>query len=250
MDSIVCKGIVIRQTNYAEADRILTIFTEELGIVHAMAKGARKYRSHQGAAAQMLCYGQFTLVRGKNLYTLRGAATLESFYGVSGNIGKLALATYLCDITHTFVAEASIEPDILRLLLNTLYLLANKDRPLALIKAVYELRLLALAGFGVETRSCVRCGRQGANAGFSVQEGGTVCGLCLSAASDGLQLPSGALAAMDYILHQPIERIFSFEVPREVFEVVANLAQGLVLLHAERDFYSLSYYQNVVGLDT
>lgn len=217
--------------------------------MQVLAKGVRKFRSHQSAAAQMLCYGQFTLVRGKSLYTLRGASPIESFFDISASIEKLALATYLCDITRTFVAEASREPEILRLLLNTLYILAHKNRPLALIKAVYEIRLIALAGFGVETRRCVRCGARGVQAGLSVSEGGTVCRQCLSAAADSVLLPDGALVAIDFILHQPMERIFSFDAPPQVLEAVADVAQNLVLTHAERDFYSLSYYHSVAGCE-
>lgn len=249
MESIVCKGLVIRQTNYAEADRILTIFTQELGIVRAMAKGARKYRSHQGAAAQLLCYGQFTLYQGKNMYTMRGASPIENFFGISSSVEKLALATYLCDITQTFVAEANREPEILRLLLNTLYLLANKDRPLPLIKAVYELRLLALSGFGVEATHCVGCGAENELIGVSLEAGGAVCRQCASSIRDMKSLSGGTLQAIEFALHQPVQKIYSFEVTESVLTQMADFAELFVLSRAERDFYSLSYYHNVAEPD-
>lgn len=245
MESAVCKGLVIRQTNYSEADRILTIFTEDFGIVRAIAKGARKYRSHQGAAAQMLCYGQFTLYPGKNMFTLRGATPIESFFGISASVEKLALATYLCDITQTFVAEENQESEILRLLLNTLYLLANKDRPLPLIKAVYELRLLALSGFGALVTQCVICGTYENLNHFSLKAGGTVCQHCAALAEDSVLLSESALRAMDFALDQPTQRSYSFEVPQKVILEVADLSERFLLSRAERDFFSLGYYHNV-----
>ena len=67
METINVNGLVIAQTNYGEADRILHIFTDKLGIVSAIAKGARKYKSHQGGASQLLYYSSFTLVGGKGM---------------------------------------------------------------------------------------------------------------------------------------------------------------------------------------
>ncbi len=246
MESMVCRGLVIRQSNYGEADRILTIFTGELGIVRVVAKGVRKYKSHQGAAAQLLCFGQFTLCRGKNLYTLRGAAQTESFYRIGASAEKLALAAYLCELTQGFVAEGVCEPEILRLLLNTLYILADKDRPLQLIKAVYELRLSALAGFAAQSGKCVCCGTDTGLVYFSARQGGVLCGACLDADRGARKISDAARFALDYILCQPPERIFAFEASQGVLFELYALAEDFVCAHVEKAILSLSYFKNLL----
>ena len=246
MEGVVCKGLVIRQSNFAEADRILTIFTEEMGIIRAVAKGARKFGSHQGAAAQFLNFAQFTLHPGKNMYTLRGASQIESFFKLSESVEKLALATYLCELTQAFTAEGTREPEILKLLLNTLYLLAEKVRPLLLIKAVYELRLSSLAGFEAQCDKCVRCGASDGLTHFSAAEGGVLCASCVASNQKSVKISDASRAAMVYILRGKTERIFAFEVSEPVLLELSALAENFVLLHAEKELFSLSYLKNLI----
>lgn len=246
MQGMVCKGLVIRQTDYAEADRIITIFTEELGIIHAIAKGARKFGSHQGAAARFLCFGQFTLFSGKNMYTLRGAVQIENFYGLGASVEKLALAYYLCELAQIFAAEANPEPEILKLLLNTLYILENKNRPLLLIKTVYDLRLSALAGFEAQTESCIRCKKPCCLTHFSATEGGTVCTLCAPHTEQAKEISNAARTALTYILCQPSKRIFAFHISEAVLLELSCLAENFVLMRAEKEPNSLSYFKSLV----
>lgn len=245
VEKLVTNGLVIRQVNYGEADRILHIFTEELGIVNALAKGARKYKSHQGSAAQLLCYGQFTLAPGRGMYRMQGASVLESFFALSQDIEKLALCTYLFDVTAALVQEQMSDRAALSLLLNTLYILANKDRPLALIKAVYELRLLLLEGFGANCGICSKCGKQEELSYFSNSAGGVVCQSC--AAPGDIPLSAAALAALRYILDEPLERIFSFSLPEAELQALGKVSEKYLLYHIERSFPSLDYYKQITN---
>ena len=54
-------GLIIKETNVGEADKILTILTHELGIIQAVANGARSYKSKFIAACQLFCYTDFVL---------------------------------------------------------------------------------------------------------------------------------------------------------------------------------------------
>ena len=245
MENIIADGIVLRQTNYDEAHRILTIFTRELGVVSAIARGVRKHKSHQGGASQFLCYSQFTLRTGSNMYTLQGASLHESFYDIGSDIVKLSLANYLCDVTAAFVPERSPEPEILRFLLNTLYILAKKDRPLSLIKSVYELRLMMLAGFGAEVHECVSCQKHESLDYFSPSNGGAVCSLCNLMSAGSMAMPASLRMAMDYINTQDENRIFAFDMPLDQLNALAELAEAFLLAHADKRFSSLEYYKKV-----
>lgn len=244
METVVTKGLVIKQTNYGEADRILHIFTEDFGIVSAIAKGARKYKSHQGSAAQLLYFSSFTLAGGKDMYSLRGASTLESFFSLSQSLEKLALCTYLFDITKSFIPEGMPEPRVLSLLLNTLYILCTKQRSLALIKAAYELKMLAFTGFMPNYGECTVCSRSHKAAYFSPSHGGIVCTSCTPPA-DSLPLSAPAYLALKYILENDADKIFSFTLSDKGTEELARICEKFLLSCAEKDFLSLSYYKSV-----
>lgn len=247
METINVKGLVIKQTNYGEADRILHIFTEELGIVSAIAKGARKYKSHQGSASQLLYYSNFTLAGGKNMYTLRGASTIESFFALSQDLEKLALCTYLFDITKTIIPEGVAEKESLSLLLNTLYILKTKDRPLRLIKASYELKLLALTGFMAECEDCILCGCKADAAYFSPSHGGIVCKNCPTPA-DAIRISSAVCEAMKYIINNDTAKIYSFTLPDDDLESLGRVCEKFLLSCAEKDFMSLGYLKSVLDM--
>ncbi len=247
METTNVKGLVIGQTNYGEADRILHIFTEEMGIVSAIAKGARKYKSHQGSASQLLYYSSFTLASGKNMYTLRGASTIESFFALSQDLDKLALCTYLFDITKAIIPEGVVETDALSLLLNTLYILKTKQRSLVLVKAAYELKLLALTGFMAECETCILCGNQGEPSYFSPSHGGIVCGSC-HPPSDAVKISAVVCEAMNYIIQNDASKIYSFTIPGDALEALSCVCEKFLLSCAERDFMSLGYLKNVWGM--
>ena len=244
MEKTVVNGLVIKQINYGEADRILHIFTEELGIVSALAKGARKYKSHQGGAAQLLYYCQFTLAPGKSMYSLQGASVLKSFFDLSYDIEKLALCNYLFDITAAFVQEQLPDRPVLSLLLNTLYILKSKARPLPLIKAVFELKLLSLSGFHAGCDNCCKCSADGPLAAFLCSAGGVVCADCTT--PDAAALAPPTLAALRYILAEGADKIFSFSLPQEALAQLAAISEKFLLYHAEKSFPSLTYYKQMI----
>ena len=91
------KGLVLRVTNVGESDRLLTIYTEESGIVSAMAKGSRKLKSATMSATMQFCYSSFVLYQKGDKYWIREASLIDSFYGIRSSIEGLALAGYIVD---------------------------------------------------------------------------------------------------------------------------------------------------------
>lgn len=242
MEKTVTNGLVIKQVNYGESDRILHIFTEELGIVSVLAKGARKYKSHQGGAAQLLYYCQFTLVPTKGMYSLRGASVLESFFDLSYDIKKLALCSYMFDAAAALVQEQMPDKAVLSLLLNTLFILKNKQRPLPLVKTVYEMRLLSLTGFCAEVETCCICRGSKPLNSYSCSSGGALCSDCT--ASDAFPLSEPTLHAMRYILNENTAKIFSFSLSEEALGELCKISEKFMLYHAEKNFASLAYYNS------
>ena len=58
---LTTQGIVLRETNYKEADKILTVLTRDLGKRTVKARGCRRKNSKLTAASQLLVYSEMTL---------------------------------------------------------------------------------------------------------------------------------------------------------------------------------------------
>ena len=95
MEPFVTMGLVLKETRYREADRILTILTPKLGVITAMAANSLRLKSKLFSACGLFCYSEFTLVPGRNMYTVREADVQNIFHGISSSIEGVSLAMYL-----------------------------------------------------------------------------------------------------------------------------------------------------------
>lgn len=232
----------MRRADYGESNRMLTLLTDKFGIVSACAYGVKSKKSKIRAAAQPFCYADFVLSKKHgDIYRVESADITESFYPICEDVVKLSLANYLCETA----AEAFADEDkrILSLLLNTLYVLAYKDKSPKFVKAVFELKLTELSGYTPNTECCVHCGRNDNLTGFDFS-GGTVCGYCKNAAD--LNISEEVLAACKYILSADDKRIYSFSVSDSAKDCLADLAEGYFLHQSERRYRSLEYYKKMI----
>ena len=98
------EAIIIRKTKLGEADRILTLYTPDLGKIQGIAKGVRRPKSRLSGHLELLTHSQVTLVRGRgNLDTIIGSQTIDSHncwpaYGERSN-GELRLALKFLTLT-------------------------------------------------------------------------------------------------------------------------------------------------------
>ena len=67
MGTYKTRGIIIKRSNYSEADRILTIYTEKLGKIRVNAKGIRKIKSKLAGSLEPFCLTDFVIAEGRNL---------------------------------------------------------------------------------------------------------------------------------------------------------------------------------------
>ena len=146
---LTTQGIVLRETNYKEADKILTVLTRDWGKRTVKARGCRRKNSKLTAASQLLVYSELTLSERGEFTTLTEADPLEQFWSVRQDLETLALASYFAEVAEASAQEGETCPELLSLLLNCLYALDTLKKPRALVKTVFELRLLCLTGYAV-----------------------------------------------------------------------------------------------------
>ena len=145
-DKLVTRGLVLRATETKEADYILNVLTAEHGRLAVIARGARRRTSKLAAACQHLAFSELVLYRRGSWYYLDEASTIARFDGLRADLEKLSLASYFAEMAEAVTSEDLPSGEVLSLLLNSLYALDTLDRPNELVRAAFELRLLALSG--------------------------------------------------------------------------------------------------------
>lgn len=158
MEPFVTMGLVLKETRYREADRILTILTPKLGVITAMAANSLRLKSKLFSACGLFCYSEFTLVPGRNMYTVREADVQNIFHGISSSIEGVSLAMYLTELAAALSPTGEEAARELRLVLNSLYMINEHRTDLRVIKAVFELRTMSECGFMPQIVCCRDCG--------------------------------------------------------------------------------------------
>ena len=140
-------GLVLQARNYGENDKLVTILTAE-GKQVVLAKGARSMKSKIKNITEPFVFANFELnQKGSAIPWIKGGSSIEIFYNLREDVEKLFLSTYVCDVASELSGERVDCTDMLRLTLNTLYAIMNDMRPLAQIKAVFEVRAAAISGY-------------------------------------------------------------------------------------------------------
>lgn len=243
---LTTRGLVLREVRYKESDKILTVLTQHEGKITVRARGALRKGSRITAATQLLTYSDMTIFENRGRRTLNEASTVEEFLGLRADLGAFALGSYFAELLETVSAEEYPDPPVLQLGLNSLYALSRALCPPEQIKAVFELRLMCLAGFAPMLEGCSCCGDPAANH-FLIQEGVLLCGVCKRAEGGGEQrvLSPGVLAAMRHICLCDKQRLFSFALPEGALRELGRVTEDFLLAQMGQGFSSLNFYKRL-----
>lgn len=244
MESIKTRGLIIRSHDYGETSRIITVFTEDMGIITATVYGAHSKKKGLGASSRVFTWGDIMLKESGGKYRAEEISLREGFFPLSEDIIKLSAAVYFADLAYAAVGMQNKDEGVLRLLLNTLYAMCYNGVDSKVAKTVFEFRLAAEGGYLPVTDSCTACGEElSGEVYFDIARGGTACSLCRSPSA--VHLPKASLDAIRYILSADDKRIFSFKADGQVFDAIAKLSEDYISEHLGRSFKSLEYYKKI-----
>ena len=241
-------GLVLRETEYKESSRILTVLTATEGKITVQARGAKRKGSKVAAATQLLSFSEMTLFTQKDRYTLTEARSVELFRGLREDIGKLALGSYFAELLDNLSDEDAPNPEMLSLGLNALYALSEGLRSDAVIKAAFELRLMCLAGFEPLLDACAVCGRAEPEVPVLSLLGGTLfCAGCRPEdAGESLTLSKGTLDAMRHITRVDPKKLYAFRVGETTERQLSRVCESYLLTQLGRGFGTLDFYRSIV----
>ena len=152
------RGLVLGELPWGENDKLLSVLTAEAGKVSVLLKGGASLKNKAGAACMPLCYSEFVTADRGGRPWVREATEIESFMNVRCDLELTSTALYMCDVASEVCVENGDESEMLQLMLNTLYALDRGLKDRRLIKAAFEMRTAAVAGFSPDLVSCTECG--------------------------------------------------------------------------------------------
>lgn len=225
------EALVIRSTTYGESNKIITLYSKEMGKVGVMARGAKKPKSKLGPGSQLLTHGHYLYQKGRGLGTLYQGEAIETFRYIKSDLKAMAYAAYMVDMVDKLTEEGEPFPSLYEWLLKLLELLEEKRSP-EVLRLIFDIRMLGLAGIAPELDQCASCGGMDAPFSFSLAYGGFLCHHCSKKDERSVALPNAVARLFHLFKRLDPNQIGDISIKPETIKLMRGL------LDAYFDHYS------------
>ena len=146
------EGIILASDYYKDRDRILTVYTRDMGKIRAISRGSRSITSKLAPHLKPLDYVNLMLFDGKALITVTRASEIKSFSNLKNNFDSSLIALYSAELVSNSTLEKLPDEKIFKLLVDLFEYLDlknadKKSKPASEeIVLVFKLKLLDILG--------------------------------------------------------------------------------------------------------
>jgi len=241
-------AIIIKKIKLGEADRILTLYTPHLGKIQAVAKGVRRPRSKLAGHLELLTYSQVSLARGRNLDTVTGSQTINSFLPLKSNLELTSYALYAIELVDQFTADHIENYPLFQLLLGTMHQLCQAgDNELVL--RYFELHLLNEVGYRPQLQRCVSCKAtlEPITNSFCPSAGGMLCPNCSQSQPLTYPLSVNALRVLRLLQGSDYDTISKLEINLELSRELEGVMRDYLKYLLEREVKSVAWLDTLKG---
>lgn len=145
MKNFTTKCVILGHKDFGEYHKLIYLYSDELGKIKVIAKGARKITSKFTGHLETLNICTASLYFGPRNIILTEIITTKSFKKIREELSKLNGALRIAELTNKIVYENQTFDDLIQLLEESLKAIIDCDKT-ALITTSYAIKLLTKAG--------------------------------------------------------------------------------------------------------
>jgi DNA repair protein RecO (recombination protein O) len=200
MSSEKSDALVIRQADFSETSRVVTLFTREFGKIAALAKGAKRLKGPFEAALDLLAHCRIVFLRKSSggLDLLTEAQLISRFKPRERDLASLYGGYYIAELLDALSEDYDPHPVLFDESVAALQRLSEETNPrLTIVR--FELVLLREIGQLPAFEECVVCGTTAEadrSFAFWVSQGGLICKNCQREDYTQNRLHAGTIAIL------------------------------------------------------
>ena len=242
------RALVLRTFDQGESDRVVHLYTEALGRISAIAKGARRSKRRFPGTLEILSIVDVRLVDPPRaaMARLEGAKLARAFEGIPGNLGRYAIACQFLELLNRATPDRQAQPELFHFALGVLDVL-DRESPDELLALLVLAKTLARLGYRPQLVRCATCGNDlpadGTRVGFVPGHGGAVCRSC--AASDDARIPARLLRALEAGLRQPLRSRHELGLSDRDVALAGRLVERFFRFHIGFELRSEAFLRSV-----
>jgi DNA repair protein RecO (recombination protein O) len=242
------QGIVIRSMDYGENNKIITLFTREMGKVALIVRGAKKMKSRYSSVAQLFTCGDYLFFKSGQMGTLNHAEIVHSYHRIREDLHLAAYASYMAELTDRMLGDLEGNPFLFDQLNAALQgLIDLKD--MLIISFIYEIKMWVHAGYLPELEACVSCRATDGVMAFSAALGGLLCERCLFKDAQAIPLSPGTLKLIRLFAQMDIRRLGQIDVKIETKEALKKLMRTYFDTHIGLTLKSRNFLEQMDKYD-
>lgn len=244
-------AVILHSLDFAESDKLVTFFTRDFGKLRGIAKGAKRSRKRFGSGLEPLtCSAVCFFEKEKaSLVRLDHCEIVDPFPHIHSDMLRLGYAGYLAELISVTAAERERSGELYALLIGFFELL-NQPAFREEFVRIFELRLLALAGYQPELRSCVVCRREAKDKHrhwFCQSKGGLICSDCVRDSLDHAHLSWGTIRTLQRAQTIELEKIRRLFFSAQAREESRRILPHFIEYRIEKPLKSLRLLQQLEG---
>lgn len=241
------EAIILRHKDFGEADRLLTIFTYQMGKLAAIAKGVRKPRSRKAGHLEPFTRANLLLARGRELYIITQAEAEDDFQPIRESLVLIGYASYVIELVDRFTYEEGQNLPLYRLLRETLERISN-ERTIQLTLRFFEIKLLDLVGYRPHLFECASCQSEikPQDQYFSSGMGGVVCPNCKEHNKDTAPISVSALKYLRHLQRSSFKEASRAIIAESTMREMEIILQRFLTHLLERKLNTTEFIQQVL----
>jgi len=142
------QGIIIKNSNLGEIDRLITVYTNNFGKLVIKGKSIRKNQAKLKGHLELFLCSHLMIAPGRGFDIIAGAETIKNFSHLHKNLNCLFVAHYFSELIDKLIAGPEKDEDIWQLLLNSFEELDQKEVKIKLIVNNFENKFSQFLGYG------------------------------------------------------------------------------------------------------
>lgn len=182
---ITTKAIVLKGTDYRENDKLILLYSLDMGKITAVAKGVKKATAKLKFVQQPFCFANFEFVETADRLTLKTAEQIESFYTLGNDVEKYYCASAVLETLVNCEQESEPNASIFLTTLKALKTLSETSTFPLLVLCKFFCDYLKHSGYGLDFERCnvCKCKTDERKLYLDLQLGGVVCVNCRTSAA-------------------------------------------------------------------
>lgn len=212
MEELSITGIVLSAMPFKEKDKLIHIFSVELGKVTAILKGVSSHNAKLKFASQPFCFAKFDIVKSKDFFVVKGCDVIDSFFEITSDYDNFQMSSLMLEICSNILKPNILAEGLFISLIKSLQNIVYEGVGARLVVSKFILSTLSSIGYELNFETCDNCGMKFiGDIKFDLYSGTFRCRTC----SGGEIVNKQDFTTLKIINASPFEKIKTIKVRPE-----------------------------------